>query len=146
MSKKLSYVHAPTWYQHIARLALISMEVLNAAMHMSDSIVLGHSCLVESSIVLVLQGVLNNCRLSHCLSIVVRDSRNHAPSWRQTSSRVMHQWLQGSAYAWTCAALRLAIMNSGTSCSRLTEEVPMTNRPSTIVAASSPVAHSSIWS
>ena len=53
MPRILSYAYAPTWYQHIARLALISMEVLNTVIRMSDSVALGHSCLVRSPIVIL---------------------------------------------------------------------------------------------
>ncbi len=45
----------PTWYQHIAS--------------MYDSIALGHSCLLESSIYPILQGVFNKCRWSHVLTL-----------------------------------------------------------------------------
>ena len=65
MPRILSYAYAPTWYQHIARLALISMEVLNTVMRMSDSVALGHSCLVRSPIV-ILAGSLQYLPFSHC--------------------------------------------------------------------------------
>ena len=72
---------------------LIGVEVLSTVMRMNDSIALGHSCLLDSSIVPILQGVLIKCRWSHCSDIMARYSRNHAPSWRQTSSVPRIKWL-----------------------------------------------------
>ena len=65
---------------------LISMEVLNTVMRMSDSIALGHSCLIESSIVLYCRESSTAADGPIVFAIVASYSRDHAPSWRQTSS------------------------------------------------------------
>ena len=96
---------------------LIGVEALNIVVRIYDSI-----ALVTLSVRIVhssyTAGSLQQMPMVPLSDIVARYSRNHAPSWRQTSSVPCIKWLRGSAYAWTCAAFRLAIMNSGTSCPR----------------------------
>ena len=99
---------APKWYQHIVIRALISMEVLICSWsQLCDRIV--HNS--------ILQGVFNTADDPIVFVIVASYSRDHAPSWRQTSS-VLCIMAPRQRICFDLCRSRLAIMSSGTSCPR----------------------------
>ena len=131
---------APTWYRHIDMRAPDrrgGADCCNCTLH--DSIVPGHSRLLKSS------DSSYTCRKSstntdgptvlalwHAIpgTMLLVGAR---PPLRHASS-----WLRGRAYAWTCAAFRFAVMNSGTSRPRpLCRGAHDRDRSTTIAAASS---------